>query len=278
MTGTLTYVDAGGTQYSLSSSGRVLRAVRGFGIPAVVHQTVRTPGRDGETLIRSLYEPRFVIADVTLIDTSWSAIQADRVSLAAALNPRAGIGELRWQPVPAGTTYALPAVLESFGRDSIGSRLDRMSLAFRCPDPAIRVLPINSDQYEALGSGSDFPTDFPTDFLAGTPEVINNAGHLASPPVIVVTGQVTGPFILNQTTGQIFELDVTIPAGMTATIDMRGRTAVRSDGLNLMPFRSARSVMWSLEPGNNTVEFGWEAAASPPVIFDFAFWTLLAGV
>ena len=275
---TLTYVDAAGTSYQLNSSGRTLRALRGEGIPDIVHQVVRTPNRDGETLIRSLYEPRFLTALVTLAAADWSALQTARVAMAAALNPRAGIGEIRYQPVAAGTTYTIPAILESFGRDVPGSKLERVPLVFRCPDPAWRVSPINSEELLTGGSGITVPITVPIDILAGAPYPITNAGHLDSPPVFTITGGVTNPLVRNATSDKTFQLDVTIAVGQTAVIDMGARTAVRSDGLNLMPYRTSESQMWSLVPGVNSIEVGFFSAPATPVSFEIEWYTRLAGV
>lgn len=261
-------------------AGYVPQRIAGAEIPLPDNQSVSTPNRDGQTYIRTLLEPRFINLDVHLLARG-EDLRVKKREMFRALNPKPGLGRIVYRP--DGDEYDEPEYeIDAIYETSAGWGVDRLgetiTVSFRCPDPAWRLLPENVEMFQSAGSGMSVPTDVDTDFLPGAPFPVVNTGDLESFPVFVIHGGVTRPLMRNSTSDKTFELDVSIGDDQTAVIDMNRRTAVRSDGLNLMPFRTPESEMWALEPGENVIELGWFTAPSPPVQFDMTYSTRLVGV
>jgi hypothetical protein len=98
--------------------------------------------------------------------------------------------------------------------------------------------------------------------------VANNAGGFASPPVVVITGPVTGPTLTNLTTRQTVSWStLTLNTGDTLTVDFLNRQGfvnastisttpgVPSAGGTFWP-ADLNSGWWQLSAGSNQVQYG----------------------
>jgi len=88
-----------------------------------------------------------------------------------------------------------------------------------------------------------------------TTAALENGGDVPAYPVITILGPATSVIVTNTTTGKLVEIDSSIAAGETITIDARPRTrSVRDqDGINQFSLLTADSSMWPLEVGTNSI-------------------------
>lgn len=285
----LEYVTPAGEVLTLSTTGRYLREVDGTGVADVRDRSLQTPGRDGTTIVSHELDERIVRAVATLVSPSWSQLHALRRELARCLNPRAGLGTLRYQPDPASPVYEIAAKYHrgaEFG-PTLGPAAERLAISFRCPDPAWRIAPVN----EALGAfapggwslGSDGWEPGEGWLLegGGARFTVENEGDLPSWPVFTVTATADGtrgPVFRNETTGQAFSLTrgdgVVLQEGEVLVVDMDRKTA-RLEGHNVFGYVTPDSAMWALAPGGQDVVMTLDEGAAD---VSLAWWTRLVGV
>lgn len=97
------------------------------------------------------------------------------------------------------------------------------------------------------------PYDLPVDWASGSsPTVVVNSGNAIYYPRIVLQDAAINPVITNQTTGEKFELDLTMVGGDEVVIDMFNRT-VTLNGSNIIGNKTDDSVWWGLAVGNNSI-------------------------
>ncbi len=254
----LTYTDADGNTIDLDDGAvlSLLGAIRNAGMPPIVQDAVKTPNRDGETHKRMIFEPRFLGVNLTVRGSSFSDLQDQHQTLLTALNPRLGVGTLKY--TPAATLYAIDCLVEDGPRfnNYRGPLMDRVAISFRCPDPTWYNPTENNETVANSGSGLSVPITVPLSFEDGTgTTVINNLGNMASFPDITIPGACTVPIIRNTTTGKkLHFVGLTINAGQSLVIDSKLRTA-KIGSISKIDFLSADSEFWTLEPGNNVITF-----------------------
>lgn len=277
----LGFTAPGQPRIALNTDAVQMMDLTGAGIPAQRSQTVSTPGRDGETWLRSMLEPRFLIAQLQLVGDGLTQTQALRRQVIRALNPKRGIGVIDWTPVAGGTTYEIDGVFErGLGFDDQGDDhrefVEYAAVSFRCPDPAWREQTLNAIPIGASGGGLSIPLAMPLTLAeAGTTQTIDNSGDLDAYPVITATGTFDGLMVRNETTGKkVWFPSLSVSAGQTIVIDMDRRTATL-DGTNVMPYRSPDSEAWPLVLGENTIT---ASVSSGSVDLIVTYPTLLIGV
>lgn len=103
-------------------------------------------------------------------------------------------------------------------------------------------------------SGFSFPITFPFNFGAttnpGGAGIANNQGNINAYPIFTVTGPIPMPFISDDTTGQSFLINATVPSGVTVTIDAQTGVVTPSN------YRLLGSP-FALAPGANAIR--WRA-------------------
>jgi hypothetical protein len=258
---TFGYTPPAGERIDLSDS---LVDIFGAGVPGLRHQAVRTPSRDGEVLLRTVLEPRFLRVRLDVMGAGFQIMQQLRRDLVRSLNPKRGLGEIDYQPVAGGPVYRIAAVLaEGLGFDQheedFGEFLEPLLVSFRCPDPAWRT----TERFAVVGegaSGLSIPMAIPLAMATiESPEgAVTNQGDLEVYPLLLLTGAFTGPRVENLTIGQFVHFNgLAVAAGETLRVDMDARTAVlvaaNGSETNVMPYRTADSVAWTLAPGVNDI-------------------------
>lgn len=135
----------------------------------------------------------------------------------------------------------------------------RWGVSLRAPDPRIYSDTASSGAYDPTDGGTgglEFPLTFPLDF--GTDDTagrltLENAGTIATPVVITITGPVVNPIVDNDTAGlSIYTRDLELLAGETVELDtlergvLLGGTTSRPDLIDV-----ELTDWWALLPGVN---------------------------
>lgn len=119
----------------------------------------------------------------------------------------------------------------------------KFQLTLLCPDPFLYKITSSSNLETMYNSQSWSITSG-----AGT-VTINSASSVDTYPIITWGGRVTGFSIVNETTGQSFTLDDSVPAGRTV-IDFKKRTVMVND-VCYNSHRTVDSTWFTLIPGEN---------------------------
>lgn len=97
------------------------------------------------------------------------------------------------------------------------------------------------------------PYDLPVNWASGTgATAVVNAGEAIYYPRIELHDQADNPVIINQTTGERFELDINLVPGDDVIIDMQKRT-VKLNGSSIIGSKTDDSIWWGLQPGSNSI-------------------------
>lgn len=97
------------------------------------------------------------------------------------------------------------------------------------------------------------PYDLPVNWASGSaPTVVTNDGEAVYYPRIELHDQADDPVIINQTTGERFELDINLVPGDEVIIDMFART-VKLNGSNIIGNKTDDSTWWGLQVGPNSL-------------------------
>jgi hypothetical protein len=85
--------------------------------------------------------------------------------------------------------------------------------------------------------------------------VLSNYGNAASWPILRFRGPALNPTVVNQTLDRVIALNVRLAAGETVVINMKERTITLNGTTNYLPFKTAESQWFSVQPGDNVYSF-----------------------
>jgi Siphovirus-type tail component, C-terminal domain len=138
------------------------------------------------------------------------------------------------------------------------------------PDPRKYGTQVYSQSANALPSGgTGFTSPFTPPFTVpaqapGGSMAVSNNGNFETRPLITVTGPVTGPGLVNVTTGQTVSWSgLTVPAGSQLAVDFGARQALLDGGYAPA---DAFSSWWTLPPGTSTIQFTGDSDAGASFI------------
>jgi hypothetical protein len=156
------------------------------------------------------------------------------------------------------TRRALP-----MGR-SYRQRIEGCAIQWVCSDP--RRYSVNEMQITvaaaAPGSGYVFPLTYPIEYGTATnPGIayVVNDGNASSPPIIQIAGPVVTPRVVNHTTGDVLEFDITLAVEDVLTVDVgAGTVFLGSPSASRMSTLTSVSVppsLFELPPGVSSLAF-----------------------
>ena len=239
----------------------------GFGGTDNEIQTRRGAYQDGTTLQQVRLSPRTLMIRFLILAADRAGVEQKRRRVAAAFNPRNGLGTLVWTQED-GSQYALRCVALSgsptflAGRTSQGRSWQEVIVDLQAPDPCWYDATATTLPLAGLTGGATFPISFPCIFaVQGSTRVIINEGDIAAPVRIQIPGPCLNPVVENLSTGEKIGLQMEVDEGETIVIDTTyGNLFCRlqaSNGTqtNAMQFLTAESTFWRLQPGVNIVTF-----------------------
>jgi hypothetical protein len=145
-------------------------------------------------------------------------------------------------------------------KDSDGAVVSDADMEFYAPDA---YWTSDTDEVVNLAStagGFQFPLQLPVEIVLATTSInIFNVSDYSAPMVARIFGSITGPRLVNVTTGEILEISGTIAAGSYIEIDTsfghKSITLVEpSTTSNVFDRLVLGSVFWQLRPGTNTIK------------------------
>lgn len=285
----LVYVRPDGVKYRLHAPpNKVVMSEEGFGLPPLEYVVDRAPFQHGDTVRSFHLNPRPVQLVVLHNFCSRAEYWDGRASLLDAIRPNR-VTDFQTQAVGKLLYYlangqkrqldVLPDSGPGFAPPQGGWREWSFMevLRFTAHDPAWYD-PAQQSAAFSIGSASAvvFPIVFPITFAETlSVSAITYAGSWLEYPSFTVAGPVTGLRIVNLTTGQVLQLNYSLPAGYSLTITLRGIKSIqRSDGVNLLNHLSDDSNLstFALLPdpeapgGINNIQVGGSGTTASTVI------------
>lgn len=276
-------------EIELFSSPFHLSKVEGLGEVGAELQTVRAPYQDGETLIDTLMESRYITIELTIRGKEASETEVYRRYFASVFNPRLGLGELKYvrgneEKVIKVVAEAVPSFPD--GPSNRGRQFQKTLLFLRAPDPYWKTATDSVEQLVTFSGGLTFPLRLPTIFgnqdSKAKSRIIVNEGDAPTPIEITFEGPATSPIrIDNETTGEFIEVAQNLLEGEQLWISTAfGRKRVEKilvDGTRINAFHhiyvdptgaNPSSTFFQLQPGNNLMTYntGVEYEKAPVTI------------
>jgi hypothetical protein len=245
--------DANGTWW-------LVRSWTGLGGVATAGQVVQKAGDHGAYAPPQWYGPRTITLTVQATARTEALLNVARAYLQQAI-PVSDLATFRWdEPVPIqmGVRRSGP-ILETYSTlvDAI------FSIPLVAPDPRKygTVLHTLTATQASAAAGLAPPFTPPFTLPAGAPPMAvacTNAGSFETRPSITITGPITSPAVVNQTTGQTIGFTgMTLASSDVLVVDLAAKQAT----LNGV-YRTADvgSSWWVLPPGTTTVQVTGTAA------------------
>ena len=252
----------GSTEYSLSD--RTLCYPLGhtnLGMAPIRRLEERGPLQNGVTDRGYRYDARVIILSLGIHGNNVAEYYAKRTTLINIFKARNTPGRLRFTMDSIVREIEGHAVGDSLGFDDANRQnvYERIAVAIKCSDPRWYDPTMHTVTFN-LGGGEDaFVVPYEVPYKMGTSTIdlsqtINYVGTVRSYPTIRITGPITNPVIVHNTTG--FKLDLTgttIADGDWYDIDL-GYTG------NTIKDKAGDSVLNDLSNDSDLVEFAIEPA------------------
>lgn len=240
--------------------------------PSITFDDQRLPSGYGMAVTAGYSGPRIVTV------TGWCNDQVLRNKLLAIFrgNTVPSVATLQTDTLSVthgGLTLTADAqMLKADATAEVGWGLGRFgfTLQFRCPDPLRygQALLVSAPITPAPG-GVSYPLTYPVVYPAGSPSgalVLTNVGTSPAPVVFTVQGPVTGPGLVNVTTGKQVTYGFDLVAGDVLTVDSRAGAAFLN-GVYRAPLPgSARVGELVLPVGVSTVQAMGTAPSGTPSV------------
>lgn len=244
-----------------------LRLVEGLGLEGITLYTDKAPYQDGEFLVGHTFKARKISLDVIIIGNNEEQDERRR-RLVRLFNPKAGMGTLTIKV--KNNTYIIDGIVEELRfPGALGSgtspshQLAQISIV--APNPFFRGETLYTIVLAGVFGGWDFPFKFPLLFgTIGKFKKVQNDGDVPAPIFIVAYGPLENFYIKNNTTGYKIQLNMAIASGERVEIETswgkKSVVLVRANGtrVNAFPYLTVDSVLFSLIPGENELEYGAE--------------------
>lgn len=141
------------------------------------------------------------------------------------------------------------------------ARLDQADIQFQAfaEDPRIygsTLESVNIYQGEQVTSGRGYPRAYPYGYGATTSIVGTNlsvGGNRPTPPVYTMTGPISKPRIINETTGESMFFDIDLGATDSLVVDVKNRTVLLNGQNRRSVLRFAKWIF--LQPGLNFIRY-----------------------
>lgn len=255
-----TWVDPDGTEYTLPSGA----PIEGCGLPPIRVAALEVFDEPGARLLdSSRHAVRELFVPIGLQDDSTSAHLSSLRAWAARLDPQAGQGKFR-RTLGTDAREANALYVGGYEWREQSHVVQIAGLRFHCFDPYWYDVSERSVEFTTGELATFFPF-FPlrlssSEVFADTS--INNDGSVKAWPIWEILGPGTDPVLRDQTNGKRLELNVTLAAGETLTIDTRPgvKTVVDDAGDNRYDLLVDGSAFWPLEKGVTAVRIEMSGA------------------
>ncbi|MCP8970576.1 phage distal tail protein [Ectobacillus ponti] len=263
MADVMSWIDADGNETILSNQPNymVLPGTAGRFMPPVEFIEGEVPFQSGSYLRQVNIKSRDVDIPLRVTGANDAEIWGILRNLLRLFNPVRGNGRLR-VTAPDGSQRELTCRYHSGLElsETLENRMEtfqKFILVLRAFDPFWYDVATNVQTFTTGQPATFFPF-FPIRLSSSTvfaDTSVNNTGDVPAWPEWIITGPGDTIFLRNLTTGEVLNLNTSLGAGETLTVDTKpGKKSVRKgDGTNLYYTLSDDSALWSLRQGVNNI-------------------------
>lgn len=227
------------------------------GLPEIRSSKGVNVGRDGSWVSRQLYNGRFISFKGRIFSQDALTVENRRLELLKVLKRKkltlsiTTYGGHRYKTEVYVMACEIPITREmSIARFKINLEAPDPLFYDNSADGGVLIATVN----KTLEGGFTIPFEIPLIIESGAlPIILNNAGNETVYPEIVIKKKATNPRIINQSTNQWIEVQVSMNDGDELRIDMKNHT-VTYNGLNIYGLKTEGSSFWGLQAGNNIIE------------------------
>lgn len=211
---------------------------------------------------------------------TYATANARAERLARATNAMRADGELRWTEtgsVEKRILFRRQQPLRITGRYAKTFQASLVSARAEIESSAVVGLVLDSGVPGATGFVSPLTSPLTSSTPPGGQVLAFNAGSAPAYPFMVISGPITNPRVLNNSTGEEFRLGYDLPAGETLHVDTWARTVLLNGSPGASRYSAVEfplSVWWALQPGNNDVRLNATASgvgANVAFLFRYAW-------
>lgn len=206
----LIFTNSAGDSVELFGRPYRLMKVEGLGDVEADVQMQKAPYQDGESLIDTALEPRYMSLELKIVGDDQADVEAKRRKLASVFNPKNKEGILVYES--ASVTRQVKAVAESIpffpdGSANRGRTFQKAIINLVCPSPFWQGI-LEGEQMSYLMGGLSFPLRLGTSFsMRGFRRNFVNAGDVPTPIEIAFRGPAQNPTVRNVTTGEFITVN-----------------------------------------------------------------------
>jgi hypothetical protein len=267
------YISPDGVQYPLFGGKRVLMSWQALGMPPINYLQDRGPFQNGVTVRDFRLEPRLINLQLFERGCKRNDFWCHEAALIDSIRSnRSSIGDggtlLFIRPdlteIEIGSRILQGPTGDWDGTGSLSAYDMRESLRFFCEDPVWRLPTALTETFSATITGACLDTCLDTcianDFIAETTIIPYTGTWEGDQITIAITGPMTSPEIINNTTGQSILLNYIVSSGETVTITIlpNSVTVTNNLGVNLIGTVSSTSDLstFSLVTAGNLTSTG----------------------
>lgn len=264
----LVFENSKGESIELFSHPYRLMRVDGLGDVGVDVQTQKVPFQDGESLIDTVLEPRYMQIEVKIIGDNLEDVEAKRRRLASVFNPKLQLGTLRY--IRGDMIREIDAVAETVpafpdGSTNRGRTFQKAVINLIAPNPYWKSPIVTEEPMAAFVPLFEFPSDdywFEDEdgnlyFEVGTEgerRTFVIEGDAEVPVKITFHGPSVNPEVRNNTTGEYIRVNRTLGPDDVLFIDTSNAT-VEINGQNVFNWIDLGSTFWKLQVGANEIQY-----------------------
>lgn len=255
----LIFTNSAGESVELFDRPYRLTKVEGLGDVEADVQMQKAPYQDGESLIDTVLEPRYMSLELKIVGDDLADVEAKRRKLAAVFNPKLQLGTLKY--IRDDMVRQIQVVAESVpsfpdGSTNRGRTLQKALIFLMAPNPYWKSTRVTEEP--AFEPRFRFPIRGP--FIMGvqrTDWLIFNDGDAPAPLQIDFYGPADSPYIENKTTGEFIKINRRLGEGETLKIDTSNTSVIfiSSDGVetNVFNWLDLGSTFFELQVGENDI-------------------------
>jgi hypothetical protein len=255
------WIDANGNETSLSGSSsiNVLIGPKGRFMPPISLVEQQVPFQAGTRLKQTYVQAREIDLPLGIMGASTSDLRTQLRNLLNMFNPLAGDGKLKIIAEDGSQRIINCRYSSGLEMQETGLLWQNVIIVLKAFDPywydpntIVQTFKLNENP------GLFFPI-LPLRLVSSTifaDVTIDNTGDVETWPEWIITGPCDSLVLSNLTTGEVTDLQVSLEAGETITVDTSPyvKTITKSDGTNLYYTMTDDSSLWSLKDGNNSIQ------------------------
>jgi len=264
----LIFINSRGENIELFGRPYRLTRVEGLGDVGADVQTQKAPYQDGESLIDTVLEPRFMTLELKIVGTDLADVEEKRRRLSTVFNPKLQLGTLRY--VRGDMVREIKVVAESVpvfpdGPTNRGRTFQKVLINMVAPNPywqspTIEEQPAYEDLFEwpsdywELGDDGDIYFEMG---LQRTERIIFNDSDRPIPFQVDFYGPAERPMIENRTTGEFMQINRRLEENEILKIDTDEKSVIFVDQegneTNVFNWLDLGSTFFDLQLGENEI-------------------------